>query len=57
MSKLRTGEEQSILASLGQYKAVWYTSPVWLAVVLVFLSRVSTSVREVVEFVTASPLR
>jgi hypothetical protein len=57
MSRLKTRQDESILASLGQHKAVWYTSPIWLAIVLIFLSRISSSVRAVVEFMTVSPLR
>ena len=46
---------RSLLESLASLKAVWYSSPLWLAALLIILSRVDPEVREVVRFMTTSP--
>jgi len=46
---------RSLLESLTSHRAVWFSSPLWLAALLIILSHLSPDVREVVRFMTTSP--
>lgn len=55
-----TSKEKESAAFRGlpsRIRILLFASPLWLAVILVFLSRTSKSFLEVVQFMTYSPLR
>lgn len=49
--------ERGFFSVVSRHPKIFLTSPLWLAAILILLSSSSQSLREVVEFMTTSPLR
>jgi hypothetical protein len=50
-------DAESIWENLAESRMLWFSSPIWISALLILLSYISPACRDIIRFMTASPLR